>query len=161
LVGQQRVDKCVAELRVAPPDDFAPAERDEQDPADRQERGRLEGKDALRRRRVDCDARRSQSAVEQHLDEETAERGPDQDRWLVERAHDPLVMIDDLTNAQTGKWPWIASDLFDRPVLAGPGRCQAPVAARLEEGDKRLPAGWRDPAAMDENDGATHLNPPV
>src|SRR5262245_57328658 len=82
LVGRQRVNEGIVEFPEAPPDDLAPAERDEQDPAQRQERGRLEGEDALWRRRVDRDAGRTQPAVEEQLDEEPPERVADEDRRL-------------------------------------------------------------------------------
>jgi hypothetical protein len=154
LIDRHRVDEGEPELREAPPDDLPPAERDHEDPAERQERRRLEREDALRRSRIDRDACGAQPAVEQQLDEQTAERMADEDRGLVERADDLYVVLDDLGDPETDERGWIAADLADRPVLARPGRDDAPEALRLEGRDEVVPAGGGHPAAVDEDDGA-------
>src|SRR5215472_3139022 len=65
LVERQRVDEGVAELREAPADNLAPPEWNQEDPADGQERSRVKGENALRWRRIDGDAGRPESTVEQ------------------------------------------------------------------------------------------------
>jgi hypothetical protein len=127
--------------------------------AQRQERCRLEGEDTLRWGRVDRDAGRPEPAIEEQLDVETAERVADEDRRLVERAHDPVVVVDDLRDAEAGQWRRIGSDGLDRALFAGPGRGEASVPAGLEERDERIPAGRCHPAAMDEYDDLAQRTP--
>src|SRR5205809_217133 len=80
--------------------------------AERPEGARLERPDTARRRGVDGDARSADAPVEQDLREQPAERVADQDRRLrfVEVKDEPLVVIDDLVDAQALERRWVGAD---------------------------------------------------
>jgi len=139
------VDEGVAIFGVGPADDLPPAERDEEDPAQRQERRRLEGEDALRWGRVDGDPGRPEPAVDEELDEEPAEGVANEDRRLVERADDALVVVDDLAQPEAGDRLLVLAKLLDVPFLPRPFRRRGRVAAPLEELLEALPAPGREP----------------
>src|SRR6185436_17728886 len=155
---RDRVDEAVPELAERPAHDTRPEQRAEERRPERPEGTQLERPHAARRRGVDRHARRAQPTIEQDLREQPAERVPDEDRRLgiVEGAHQLLVVIDDLADAEALERRWVSPNRLDRAVLARPRGRDAAIAAGLEPGEHPFPAGRRHPRAVDEHDRAGH-----
>ena len=103
FLGRERVDEPVRELLGRQRHDPVPLRRMRECRRGSLERGERQQQDALRRRRAQRDARAPEPAVEQQLDDQAAERMADQHGRLVERADQPLVVVDDLGEAETRK----------------------------------------------------------
>ena len=117
------------------------------------ERGERQQEDALDRGGGDGHAGGAQAAVEQDLGEEPPERMAHDDRRLFELADDPLVMFDDLRNAEPGERGRIATQLLDVAFDSGPAAGDHAVAAVGITLDPVFPAEGCHPQAVDEDDG--------
>ena len=103
------------------------------------------------RRGAERDARASESAVEQELDDQAAEGVADQHRRLLERTDLLLVVVDDLRDAETFELVCLRSQLLDVALLARPlGSGDGEPALREVVGEV-LPAPGREPGAMDQH----------
>src|SRR5215831_6773550 len=92
----EKVLEGVRELLKRQRDDAVPLRRVRESRRARLQLRERQRENAFRRRWAQRDARAPETAVEQHLDEEPAERVADQDRRLVERANLRLVVVEDL-----------------------------------------------------------------
>src|SRR5438128_10644224 len=82
---------------------------------------------------VDRDARRAEPAVDEDLGERSAERVADNDRRIVQVAHQCVVVVDDLTDSQVLDRGWISTQRSDvaihsRPTLGDDAKPFAAVA---------------------------------
>jgi hypothetical protein len=76
------------------------------------------------------------------------------DRRDVEAADDPLVVVDDLGDADPVEDGRVAADGLDLAFHAGPGGGDDLVSALLEARLPALPAARGEPETVDEDDGA-------
>jgi hypothetical protein len=74
----------------------------------------------------------------------------------VEVADDPVVVVDDLGDAEAVQDRRLAAEGLDAALHAGPGRREDLVSALLEALLPELPAARGEPEAMDEDDGGGH-----
>src|SRR3989442_4929107 len=85
------------------------------------ELGEGKDQDAFHWCRLDCDAGGAQSAVEQYLRDQTADRMPHDDRRPIHLPNDPVVVVDDLRDAEAGDLIGVAAQVLDPTLHAGPG----------------------------------------
>jgi hypothetical protein len=76
---------------------------------------------------------------------------PDQHGRLVELADQPLVVLDDLRQAEPGEIAGVPTELVDVTVLARPLGSRHGEAALAEVVGEVLPAACREPGAVDEH----------
>ena len=114
---------------------------------------RRQAQHALYLRRRDGDRGRTEAAVEQQFGDQAAEGVPHDHRRGVEAADDPVVVVDDLGDAETVHDGRVATEGLDLALHAGPGRREDLVSALLETRLPALPAARGEPEAVDEDDG--------
>ena len=151
LLGRERVHEAVGELLERERNDAAPRRRVRERRRGGLERREREDEDALWRRRAHDHPGETEAAVEQQLDDQAAERVPDQDGRLVECTDLLLVVVDDLLEAEALDLFGVLSQRGDVAVLTRPLRGGDREAALLEEPGEVLPAVRGEPGSMDQH----------
>src|SRR5229473_2847781 len=77
----------------------------------------------------------------------------DHDRFDLERADDPGVVLDDDVDAIAGHALGLLSGLLDRARVTGPARCDRRVPRFCEAVDPGAPGVAVQPKTVDEDDG--------
>ena len=116
------------------------------------------GAHALGRRRVERNARGADAAVEEQLHESAAGRVPNEDGRRAELADGRFEVGDDLRDRECDDRRWVGVQRLDFYLEAGVGGGKDAVALGLVVCFPVLPAAWRDPEPMDEDDrvGVAH-----
>ena len=120
LLVAERVDEPVAELLGAELDDPVALGRVRERRGGGLQRRERQHEDALGRRRAERDARASQTAVEQQLDDQAAEGVPDQHGRPLQRLDQARVVVDDLVESEPGELRRLLAERLDVAVLARP-----------------------------------------
>ena len=160
LLRRHRVEEGVAEIGKRHPQDAVPPFPRRQDPSQGSESSRVEREDPSGRRRVDRHAGAAEAAIEQDLDEETAEGVADQDRAGGHPLEDRLVMVDDFLDTEAAQRGRRRATLrLDSGLLPRPRRRGCAKSLLLEVGGEGFPAQGRHPGAVNEDDRRIHVSP--
>jgi hypothetical protein len=108
---------------------------------------------AFGRSGVDSDTRGTEAVVQKNLHERSAGGMTDQDGRGLQPADDPLQKLDDRGHRQRLDRRRILVERFHLDLEAGIRRGEHLETAAAIVIDPFLPASWRHPEAVDENDG--------